>query len=389
MTTHKRIWWVYLGGFLLSIHYALVVYVNSSLLKLFASDGQVSVLYALGSAASIASLALAPRFLSRVGLIYTMGTFILLEMIAVFGLGSVGIAGLVMALFVLHQAAEFIIYFCMDVSLESETKEENTTGRKRGLYLTMQNIAWVISPVLVSVLIGSQSDTVTRLTFSNVYFLSGVALAAFFLIVLFAFKDTTPSESKSTLLGIIRSVKDKDSFRVLAVQFFLNFYYAWMVVYLPLLLTEEIGFEWSKIALILTVMLLPFLLFELPAGYLADKKYGEKETMVLGFIILAIFTSIIPFIHVRSFALWAGILFMTRVGASLIEIAVESYFFKHVNSSDSGQISLFRTARPLSFLIAPLVALPVLSITSFGGSFFFLAIISLFGLLFIPKKDTK
>jgi predicted MFS family arabinose efflux permease len=253
----------------------------------------------------------------------------------------------------------------------------------------MQNIAWVSSPILVSILISNQSDTVTRLTFSNVYFLSGVALALFFLIVLFTFKDVFTKSSQTNIIGLIKSIKDKDAVRVLIVQYFLNFYYAWMVVYLPLLLSEEIGFGWSKITVILTFMLLPFLLFELPAGYLADKKYGEKETMFLGFFLLAFFTALMSFVHVRNLPLWAGILFMTRVGASLIEISTESYFFKHVTSSDSGQISLFRTARPFSFLIAPLIALPVLSITSFGGSFFFLAIISLFGLLFIPKKDTK
>ncbi len=389
MSSNKRIWWVYLGGFLLAVHYALVAYVNSSLLSIFASSGQVSFLFALGSAASIFSLAVAPRFLSKIGLIYTMGIFILLEMIAVFGLGSVGAAILVMSLFVLHQAAEFIIYFCMDVSLESETKEESTTGRKRGVYLTMQNIAWVISPVVVSFLISGSNSNISRFTFSNVYFVSGVALAAFFLIVLFTFRDVVPSPSNSSILGSLRSVEDKDTLRALAVQFFLNFYYAWMVIYLPLLLGIEIGFEWSTIAFLLTVMLLPFLLFELPAGYLADKKYGEKETMVLGFIILVLSTAIIPFIHTRSFFLWATILFITRVGASLIEIMVETYFFKHVRSVDSAQISLFRITRSVAFLIAPIVAIPVISLTSFGGSFFFLAIISLFGLLFIPKKDTK
>lgn len=389
MTTTKRIWWVYVGGFLLSVHYALVVYVNSSLLKIFASDGQISLLYALGSAASIVSLALAPRFLSRIGLIYTLGSFILLEMIAVFGLGSIGAAGLVMGLFVLHQAAEFIIYFCMDISLESETSEESTTGRKRGLYLSMQNIAWVISPAIVSLLISREGTIISRLTFSNVYFLSGVALAVFFIIVLFAFKEVVPKESQSNILTTIRNIKDKDTLRALIVQFFLNFYYAWMVVYLPILLADQIGFEWSKIALILTIMLLPFLLFELPAGFLADKKYGEKETMIIGILILVISTSVIAFINAKSFVLWASILFITRVGASLIEISVETYFFKHVKSTDSGQISLFRMARPASFLIAPLIALPVVSITSFGGSFLFLALISLLSLFFIPRVDTK
>ncbi len=389
MAQSKRVWLIFLGGLLLALHYALVVYVNSSLLALFFDNTKISLLYTLGSVISIISLIFAPKLLSRFGSITIFAAFILLELIAILGLGSINIGLFVMTLFVLHQASVFIISLCMDISLEAETEKENTTGRRRGMYLTAQNIAWIISPLIVSFLLGKGSPSFEPSTFSSVYFLSAIALAAFFFLVVAYFKNIRPTKNESNLFRTIKHFGNNDTTRIFFVQLILNFYYAWMVVYLPLFLAIEVGFQWHSIALILTIMLLPFLLFELPAGFLADKKFGEKETLVIGFILIAIFTSVIAFVNIKSFALWATLLFLTRIGASLVEISSESFFFKHVTSSDTGQISLFRMTRPLSFIIAMPIAIPVLYFVSYGTSFLFLGLFALLGLLFIPKKDTK
>ena len=104
---------------------------------------------------------------------------------------------------------------------------------------------------------------------------------------------------------------------------------------------------------------------------------------------MSLSTFIIPFLQSPIFWIWATVLFITRIGASLVEISSESYFFKHVKEEDTGLISLFRMARPLSFILAPLVAIPVVYFFSYSTSFYFLALLTLSGLLFIPKVDTK
>jgi lipopolysaccharide export LptBFGC system permease protein LptF len=87
--------------------------------------------------------------------------------------------------------------------------------------------------------------------------------------------------------------------------------------------------------------------------------------------------------------MWALVLFATRIGASIVEVSNESYFFKHVKENDTALISLIRIARPLSFIVAPLFALPVIYFTSYSSSFYFLAFFVLLGLFFIPKVDTR
>ena len=83
------------------------------------------------------------------------------------------------------------------------------------------------------------------------------------------------------------------------------------------------------------------------------------------------------------------VLFVSRIGASLVESASESYFFKHVKKEDAGLISLFRMVRPISYILVPLITIPRMLFFSYSTSFYFLALFTLSGLLFIPKRDTK
>lgn len=384
MNSKKRLWLVYLGGFLMAVHFASVSYINSSLLGQFVGDNTLSILYIIGSLLAVISILLAPFLLRKYGSIYVFLFFVSLEILAVFGMGSISLASLVILFFIVHLSADSILYFCLDVNLEQEIKAEGETGRKRGILLAISNIAWVLSPLALVFLINQNS-------FSKVYLLSGLALIPLFLIITFFFKNTKRAADKdSNILLTIRSLwRGEDKARIIGVQFILNFFYAWMIIYLPLLLRNEIGFGWDKIGFIFVIMLLPFLLFELPAGIVSDKKTGEREFIIAGFIIMFLATFIIPMLALPVFWIWAAVLFATRTGAALVEVSSESYFFKHVKEEDTGLISIFRMVRPLSFAIAPLFALPIIYFSSYSTSFYFLAAFTLLGLFFIPKVDTR
>ena len=160
-------------------------------------------------------------------------------------------------------------------------------------------------------------------------------------------------------------------------------------IYLPLLLFSTIGFDWSKIGFLLIFMLLPFLIFEIPIGKIIDERTGEKEFLFIGFVIMAISSFTIDNLHEKIFWLWASVLFISRIGASLVEISSESYFFKKVTDRHTSIISLFRITQPLSFVLAPVVAILALHLTTYSGLFMILGFVSTLGLAFIPKVDTK
>ena len=116
-----------------------------------------------------------------------------------------------------------------------------------------------------------------------------------------------------------------------------------------------------KLASFFSIMLLPFILLDFPLGKLSDK-IGEKKMLLVGFVIIILSVLVIPFIYASILWLWALVLFMTRVGAATIEVMSESYFFKVINKKSApDEISFFRNTLPVSYVIAPLLAVLILS----------------------------
>ena len=163
-----------------------------------------------------------------------------------------------------------------------------------------------------------------------------------------------------------------------------------MVVYSSIYLHETIGFGWEEIAIILTIMLIPFVLFTYPLGRLADRKYGEKEIMAVGFGIMGVATIILAFFDIKSIAVWAILLFITRMGAAAVEIMLETYFFKTVSARDSAVLGMFRITRPIGNFIAPLITGAGLLLTTNANLFVIIGMIALVGLYpALTIRDTK
>ncbi len=375
---------VYIANLLLAFHWYAILYINSSYLSTFVSEARVGLLYMIGSTFNLCLFLSAPRLLSWIGNYRFIVTALFLEAIAIVGLAFAQSTALVIPLFILHQGIVPMILFSLDIFLEGYAKDESSTGGSRGIFLTLSNLALVISPALVSLIL-------TNGDFYKVYMFSSL-----FLIPLIGISFAWKGWEKNTLQNtkIWATFKElrahKDVFTILKANFILQLFYAFMVIYLPIYLYQHIGFTWAEIGVILTVMFLPFLIFEFPIGRLADKKLGEKEILSLGFVVAGIATMLIALLDAPVFGIWALILFTTRIGASFIEITSESYFFKHVNSDNANIISFFRMTRPLSFIIAPPLAGLLLGSITYGALFGLVGFMMLFGLRYsLAIKDTR
>ena len=125
-------------------------------------------------------------------------------------------------------------------------------------------------------------------------------------------------------------------------------------------------------------------------GRLADTRWGEKEILTLGFAITGAATIAIAFIATDNFLLWAFALFMTRVGAAMVEIMTETYFFKITNETDADLLSFFRMVRPFAYVIGPIIALLLLTVVTFKGLLIILGGIMFYAMRHgIAIKDTK
>ncbi len=375
---------LFLSNIFVSFHYALVIYLNSSFLSKYFTDTQISSLYIIGSILNVIILLNASKFLEKISNYNFAMYTILLEFLAIACLAVTTSPFLVALSFIVHLSAISTLLFNLDVFVESVSKDESITGSIRGTYLTITNIMLVFAPLTVSLLVSNSN-------YSMVYFLSSFLMIPLYLIIR-KFKNV--EEAKMHHISIEKTlseyVKSSDLYSSFVTHTLLQLFYGFMVIYTPLYLEKYIGFSWSEIGVIFTIMLIPFVIFELPVGELADDKYGEKEFMTIGFVIMGFFTLIISFITVKSFWLWATVLFITRIGASLVEISTESFFFKKVDKTRTDVISLFRVSRPLALVMAPTVVTVVLGFIPFQSIFIVIGSIMIVGTHYsLALKDTK
>ncbi|MEX2010454.1 MAG: MFS transporter [Parcubacteria group bacterium] len=364
---------IFFATFFFTLHYAAVLYVNSSFLGEFFSPEKVSFLFALGALANIALLFLAPTILNKIGNRKLFLLLIVLQLCASAVLALSLSPAFLAGAFVIFGAIPMLVYYSIDIFLEA-VSEDKITGEIRGIVLTIANLAVSSAPLLVAFLAGSGN-------FRPLYLASAIFLLPVLFLALTSFKNFKDTRTKHAhiVLPFKTWWKRKDLRRTTLGRFTLEFFYVVMVIYTPIYLTQTIGFEWTEIGIIFTIMLLPFILFELPAGELADHWCGEKEIETIGFVIMGLSLLVMPFLG-KSLILWSAILFLSRVGASFVEITNESYFFKQVDHKNAGLISIFRLTRSLALILGAYAGIIIISIFSYAGIFFFLSIIVFWGM---------
>lgn len=356
---------IYVALFLFTVHFALLYYSASTYLIQFVPKQGLEAVFIIASIMAMAGLTVLPSIMRRKGqrttTLWLLGLLILATLTMGYGASTVSVAGAFLALFALQS----VLHFDFDIYIErySKTKE---TGRDRGMALTVMSIAIAASPYLAGFIIDTYG-------FQMLYIVGAALLVPVFIIAAWLNHVKDLKYHKAPFFRTLRALhKRKDLWNAFMANVLLQFFYVWMSIYTPLYLVETLGFTWSIVGVILTVMLLPFVILEYPAGYLADKVYGERGMLAAGFIIMGLSTLVLPFITSTNAAVWAILLFVTRIGASFIEIMSETYFFKKVGPENTDLISFFRESRPLAYLGGTLLAAVILPIINYDYSTLFL-----------------
>ncbi len=325
-----------------------------------------------------------PKILARYGnrlatLIFSGLLFLSLLALAFGGSSYVIVPG-----FILYFISCSLIIATLDIFIE-DFSQSSSVGKFRGFYISVVNVAWVVS-VMIS------GSVIAKSSFRGIYLLSALFMLlvlAVFILFLHNFKD--PKYKKISVLKTVRVfIRNKNISRIYFIDLVIKFFYAWMIIYTPIYLNEYLHFTWNQIGLIFTVMLLPFVILSFPLGMVSDK-IGEKKIMSVGLLIMSLSTCLIPLLTEPKVYLWALLLLATRIGAASAEAMAESYFFKVINEENADDISFFRNTSPLSYIIAPMLAIPVLLYApSFKYLFFILSAILLLGFLAsLRLRDVK
>src|SRR3989344_1360184 len=358
--------------FFLALAEALLFSVNSPYIASIISDDLVGTLYSLSSLAAIILLATLSWFIRRAGAGKTLGTLLFAGALVAFGAAYLSVPWVLGAL-VIFLAIPQVAPAVSDIFIEASSRVRER-GRVIGTEFTFMNLAFVISPILAGFIISLSG-------FSLLYSISG---GVFILALILSTRFTKSLEPKRTHPGNLwRGLRDAwrriDLRFVLFLQFLLQFFFSWMVIYTPLYLIDKFAFSYEALGVIFSIMLIPYVLLEYPLGKIADTRLGEKELLACGFVLMAVTVGVIPIVTSGVIWAWAVLLFGTRVGAAMVEGMSATYFYKKVRVDETDLIALFRDMRPVAYLAGPLLASLIITQLSLPTLFPVLAGIMLLG----------
>ena len=352
---------IYIGNFFFSLFIALITYILLPYISSFMPAAYAGLVISGGALVAVILFPFMPKLVERYGAQRLVLVFATLEMFSLLALATTPNPLTGILLVAVAIALQPFMAYELDILLETTVVEEHITGRVRAIFLTAWNIAALAAPLLVGALL-TRSEA-----YGHVFFASAVALVP--LIVLLTIK-TLPkgippklSNVRDTLACIMR---DRDLAAVTFGHLLLYMFFVWAPFYTPIYLHIELGIPWSDLGWVFSIMLLPYVLVQYPAGLLADRVFGDKELMLAGFILaglsfaaIGLFTSSTPLIVIII------VLFVSRIGAALVEGMTEGHFFRRMSEKDVNAISVFRGIWPLTELTAPIIGSAILVFGNF------------------------
>ncbi|MFA5925448.1 MAG: MFS transporter [Parcubacteria group bacterium] len=365
-------------SFLLGISSALILYLESDYFKKSLGSDNVTFYFIVAYLLALVLVFNWHHLVKRYGKVRVFLVNITLKTFVVLAIGILPVGRVGSMLLVLYIISTVLMWIDLDVLLESCSKDIKT-GRIRGAYLTIMNAGYLISPFFAGLIISEWG-------INSVFLFAALILAVVSIITFLQLKKIPDCSMEDlSFFSLMRKViQRKNVMRIYYISFLLELFYALMIVYTPLYLLE-LGFGWGEIGEMFTIMLIPFVLLQYPAGVLADKRFEEKDMIFFALLIMSVFTVAMFFISSKDFVVWTAVLFATRIGASLIEILRDSYFYKRIDQTDVDIVDFFRSVRPMAYILGLIVATPIVFILHIRFIFPFVGIMMLTGLPFAFK----
>ncbi len=376
---------IYIISFFVALSSAIPAYVNSSFIEKFTNASMAGWFFVVANTAAFVAMLYFPKVIRKINNLMSVKIMMLIDLASLIALMLSHNIILLFIAFVLMWVSSQLIFNNLDIFVESFTKD-SSTGKIRAVFFTFMNFGWIISPLVAAKLIVADY-------YSLVYLVAAAFILLSYFIIIFnkkrIFKPTI--YDKVSIKKTISDFWHNQSLKgIYFSSFFLNLFYNSAVVFIPIYLHNTIGFNWTTLGIMFSIMLIPFVLVEIPAGIIADKYLGEKEIMNIGFVILIISLLLFFFVKSTSPFVWGTILFFSRIGAALIESMREARFFKIVDAKNVSYINFLRTSNSLGYLVGSGLSVLLLCFYDIQYSFLFLAVLFLYSFYFVCIiKDSK
>lgn len=349
------------SNFFVIVSGTLVSYTMLSYLASFMPEAYFGVAISGGGGIALATFMFLPRLVARFGSqrVALNLTFFMIVLLFAAASAPLTVASAVCVILVI--SLQPLLYYELDLLLEATIENENESARVHTLFLTGGNVGALVAPLLIGTLLAHSES------YAYVFFTAAAALLPF--IILFTVR-TFPaghiphhSDFRETFR---RLMHDTDLLAVTIGHFILYLFSVWAPLYIPLYLHHDLGIPWANLGWMFSLMLIPYLLIEYPAGWIADRLLGDKEMMLAGFVIAGSALAAIGLLtHTTLPALMVAVLVATRIGAAFIESMTEGHFFRRVSEKDILSVSIFRAVWPLANIVAPLVGMAILAVDGY------------------------
>ncbi len=343
---------------LYSLHLAIPLYINSTLLAKYFPKENINLIYILSGVFSLIFAIYISRFIKKYHNYNTTLSIMLADFVFTLLLGFSQNIYIVAFSFIITAISISALYITLNLFIE-EFSEHEEEGVVRGIFLTLLNTGILLSPLIAA-------SALANIGFSGVYIVSAMMLIPMSILIRHYYKNVREPKYKNISFrkGIVETLRNKNIFGVMSAMFALECFYMTLVIYMPLFLLQNTTLSMQVyLGVILPFVLIPFVILPYQMGMLADKKTGEKEFLLLGLGMIAICLASIPFINSNSIFVWGGILFISRVGAAILETMIFTYFFKKTEKSDAGLVALFGNMRTIATIAVPIVGAVLLYLT--------------------------
>lgn len=370
---------LYSAGFFLALANALPAYINSSMIEGVVNIKYVSFYFISANVVTFFAMLFFPNIIRKVGNFVSAKLMIALGIVSSLVLAFSPAPLYLFIFFITTWVATNLLWNNMDIFVESFTSDCNT-GRTRAIYFSVTNLGWILSPFIASLLVRGEHN------YGLVYLSSAILIMAFFAVIMLNKKKVHRQirydkiKIKATMIDFWKNLNLRG---IYFCSFFLNLFFNSAVVFVPIYLHTNLGFDWGALGIMFSIMLIPFVLVEIPAGIIADKYLGEKELTYIGMGILVISLLLFFFVESTNPFIWGAILFFSRIGAALIEAMREARFFKIVDAKNVSHINFLRTSYPLGYLVGSGLGVLILMFYPIQYFFLFLAVLFLYSFYFV------
>ena len=372
--------------FLFALNLGIPLYASSSYLHSYFNAGIVSLIYLTGSAlALIVSLSIS-KSIKKIHTYRFTFTVTIAEIIILILFGHTQNPHLIPVFFIIHFVLQVLLYLCLNIFIESFGAHAKI-GTIRGLFLAIFNLGILISPMIGGLILRISS-------FTTLYTVAACMLIPYlFFLHKYLSHIQEPAHHETHIThALSKALKNKSIRAALIGELVVQSFYAVMVIYSPLYLAT-IGIPLtSYLAVILPIALIPLVLLPYELGYLADKKFGEKEMLIIGLLILTATTFMFVITTSTNILVWAAILLVSRIGASFVETMSFSYYFKKVDPEDPSLTALFINTTGVATLVVGSVGVAIAPFLDTRPQLMFIVLgcAILWSISFVlPMKDTR